>query len=102
MNNSTTIVDYEIANNIFEMNNGATSIEVFLAKDNNASDFQKFNKLKYALNCKTHEEKNKLIYAAIDTEKWMVLSILLFVLILSSFTIIASITMLIIEKKKRH
>jgi len=101
MDNSTAIVDYEIANDIFEMNNGATSIELFLEKDIDISSFQKkLNNFKYALDCKTHEEKNKLIYAANDAEKWMVLSVLLFVLILSSFTIIASITMLIIEKKK--
>ena len=49
---------------------------------------------------KTHEENNQLIYAANDAEKWMVLAVLIFVLILSSFTVIASITMLIIDKKK--
>ena len=48
----------------------------------------------------SHEEKNKLIYAANDTEKWMVMAILIFVLLLSSFTITSSITMLIIDKKK--
>lgn len=101
LDNSTAIVDYEIANDIFKMNNGATSIELFLEKDIDISIFQqKLNNFKYALEYKTHEEKNKLIYAANDAEKWMVLSVLLFVLILSSFTIIASITMLIIEKKK--
>ena len=49
---------------------------------------------------KTHEENNQLIYAANDAEKWMVLAVLIFVLILSSFTVVASITMLIIDKKK--
>jgi lipoprotein-releasing system permease protein len=48
----------------------------------------------------SHEENNQLIYAANDAEKWMVLAVLIFILILSSFTIIASITMLIIDKKK--
>ena len=49
---------------------------------------------------KTHKENNQLIYAASDAEKWMVLAVLIFVLILSSFTVVASITMLIIDKKK--
>ena len=32
--------------------------------------------------------------------KWIVLAVLIFVLILSSFTVVASITMLIIDKEK--
>ena len=57
-------------------------------------------KKQFRILANSHEEKNKLIYAANDTEKWMVIAILIFVLLLSSFTITSSITMLIIDKKK--
>ena len=95
------IVDYKTANDIFEMNNSAHSIELYLHQNSNISDFKNYvGEFSEEFKIITHEEKNKLIYAANDAEKWMVLAVLTFILILSSFTIIASITMLIIDKKK--
>lgn len=98
---SSAMVDYKTANLIFERQNGANYIEVFL-KDN--EEVFPVKKLLIAQNpdyiFKTHKENNQLIYAASDAEKWMVLAVLIFVLILSSFTVVASITMLIIDKKK--
>ena len=46
------------------------------------------------------ELKEEIGISVIDAEKWIVLAVLIFVLILSSFTVVASITMLIIDKKK--
>ena len=95
------IVDYKTANDIFEMNNCAHSVELYLHQNSNISDFKNYiGEFSEEFKIITHEEKNKLIYAANDAEKWMVLAVLTFILILSSFTIIASITMLIIDKKK--
>ena len=98
---SSAMVDYKIANLIFERQNGANYIEVFLKDD---EEIFANKKLLIAQNpdyiFKTHKENNQLIYAASDAEKWMVLAVLIFVLILSSFTVVASITMLIIDKKK--
>ena len=98
---SSAMVDYNTANLIFERQNGANYIEVFL-KDNE----EIFSAKKLLTNqnpdyiFKTHKENNQLIYEASDAEKWIVLAVLIFVLILSSFTVVASITMLIIDKKK--
>jgi lipoprotein-releasing system permease protein len=98
---SSAMVDYNTANLIFERQNGANYIEVFL-KDNE----EIFSAKKHLTTqnpdyiFKTHKENNQLIYAASDAEKWIVLAVLIFVLILSSFTVVASITMLIIDKKK--
>ena len=98
---SSAIVSYEVANEIFERKKGANYIEIFLKENENLSKIKnKLSKNNSSLLFKTHEENNQLIYAANDTEKWMVLAVLIFVLILSSFTIVASITMLIIDKKK--
>src|SRR5690606_35339237 len=45
-------------------------------------------------------EYNELIYKTNKTEKWITFLILLFILIIASFNILGSLTMLIIDKKK--
>lgn len=47
---------------------------------------------------KTNKEKNDLIFKTSKTEKLIVLAILVFVFILAAFNLIASITMLFVEK----
>ena len=98
---STVIIDYEEANKIFSFNNGASTILIYVDNKDYIYKIKESVKKKFPhLIANSHEEKNKLIYAANDTEKWMVMAILIFVLLLSSFTITSSITMLIIDKKK--
>jgi lipoprotein-releasing system permease protein len=48
----------------------------------------------------TREEKNALIYKTNASEKWATFLILLFIFLIACFNIIASLTMLIIEKKR--
>ena len=98
---STAIIDYSAANKIFNYKNGASTILIYAEKNDHICEIKKDIKKQFPhLVTYSHEEKNKLIYAANDTEKWMVMAILIFVLLLSSFTITSSITMLIIDKKK--
>ena len=49
---------------------------------------------------KTRYEQNELIFKTNQTEKWMVFLILGFILILYTFNIIASISMLLFDKQK--
>ncbi len=49
---------------------------------------------------KTHLEKNELIYKTSKSEKMIVIAILVFIFILAAFNLVASLTMLYIEKKK--
>lgn len=49
---------------------------------------------------KTRYEQNEMIFKTNETEKWMVFIILGFIMIISTFNIIASLTMLIIDKTK--
>ena len=98
---SSAMLDYKAANQIFERQNGANYLEIFLKDNKNIFTIKKVLEAQnpdYIF--KTHKENNQLIYAASDAEKWMVLAVLIFVLILSSFTVVSSITMLIIDKKK--
>lgn len=49
---------------------------------------------------KSRYEFNELIYKTNKTEKWITFLILIFILIIASFNILSSMSMLIIEKKK--
>jgi lipoprotein-releasing system permease protein len=99
LDNSTLFAPYDFVNRLFEYDNEATSIEInTLLADKLKNDLQ--SNYQQDLVIRSHEEKNALIYATNDSEKWMVLCILLFILLLSSFNTMASITMLIIDKKQ--
>ena len=95
------MISYQVASEIFDLDNGANYLELYTNSEKSLSKLkQQLSQSNPQFTFKTHEENNKLIYAANDAEKWMVLAVLIFVLILSSFTVVASITMLIIDKKK--
>lgn len=49
---------------------------------------------------KTQQEKNSLIYETSKSEKWFTYIILLFITCIGAFNIIASVTMLMIDKKE--
>lgn len=49
---------------------------------------------------KTNDEKNELIFQTSKTERLIVIVILLFIFVLASFNLVASLTMLFVEKKE--
>jgi lipoprotein-releasing system permease protein len=49
---------------------------------------------------KNRQQQNELFYRVMKSEKWAIFLILTFILIIASFNIIGSLSMLIIEKKK--
>lgn len=49
---------------------------------------------------KNKEQQHELLYKIMKSEKWAVFFILVFILIVASFNVIGSLTMLIIDKKK--
>lgn len=96
------LVPLSFARTIFELNNEISSIEIFL-KDNADEELvkQKIQALLPAeLKVATRYDKNALIYKTNASEKWATFLILLFILLIACFNIIASLTMLIIEKKR--
>ena len=48
----------------------------------------------------TREQKNELIFQTTQSEKWASFAIITFVMIIAVFNVIASLTMLILEKRK--
>ncbi|MEN8156021.1 MAG: FtsX-like permease family protein [Bacteroidota bacterium] len=51
-------------------------------------------------NVKNREQQNALFYKVMKSEKWAIFLILTFILIIASFNIIGSLSMLIIDKKR--
>ncbi len=102
LNYQTFIVPIEFAQNLLNYNDEITSIELEVAGNSDVNKVK--NELLKIIGdefiIKTNFEKNELLFKTNATEKWMVFLILIFILILSTFNIIASLTMLILDKKK--
>ncbi len=96
------MIPIEFARELFGMEKDISSIEIFLNDDDETERIksQLQSKLPSSLKITTRFEKNALIYKTNASEKWATFLILLFILLIACFNIIASLTMLIIEKKK--
>lgn len=100
INSEYVIVPLNFAKDILEYKNDITSIFIKVKDkyDNNQVKENIQNFLGKDFNVKTNYEKNELIYKTSKTEKLIVMFILLFIFILAAFNLVASITMLFVEK----
>lgn len=100
--NTYFLVPLRFARNLLEYNNQISAIEIGINSDADVksvkSEIQ--NLIGNEFEIKTRYEQNELIFKTNETEKWMVFLILGFILLLSTFNIIASLTMLILDKKQ--
>lgn len=96
------IVPLRFANEILEYNDKLTGLEVGLKKNTNAEEIQKqvATLAGSSFVVKNRYQQHELIYKIMKSEKWAVFLILTFILIIATFNIISSLTMLVIEKKK--
>ncbi len=95
------IVPLNFARELFEFSNEVSAIEVKIASDANLKTVQKniSNILGMEFKVKNRYEQNELFYKTMQSEKYVIFLILVFILIVASFNIIGSLTMLILEKK---
>jgi lipoprotein-releasing system permease protein len=95
-------VPLHFARELFAMDDRITSVELSLADGANEEDVKKQLEsfLPKELKVETRYDRNALVYKTNASEKWFTFLILLFILGIACFNIIASLTMLIIEKKK--
>ncbi len=96
------IMDINKARELFDYTNEVTSIELSLKKD---ADPEKVQEQITALlgnkyEIKNRHQQNALLYKTLKSEKLWTFLILVFILIIATFNVIGSLTMLIIEKKK--
>ncbi len=96
------IMSIEKARELFDYTTEVTSIELKLSPDADRVQVQQqITKVlgdKYEIRNK--EQQNALLYKTLKSEKLWTFVILVFILIIATFNVIGSLTMLIIEKKK--
>lgn len=94
-------VPFSFAEELLAHVNRASFIDVTLTDDNYAMDVK--SRLEHLLGneyyVKTRVELNDILYKTNATEKWVTFFILSFILIVATFNLIGSLTMLIIDKR---
>lgn len=94
-------VPLSFAKECFNYDNELTSIEVKLNQGFTQQEAKKQLQAIVGKDFKvnTREDKNAIIFQTSRTEKWITFLILIFIVFIAAFNILASLTMLIIEKK---
>ncbi len=95
------LVPFNYAQELFEMNSRVSAIEVRLKKGFQAEKVKSAIVKKAGRNfdVKTQFEQHEVFYKVMQSEKWAIFFILAFILVIASFNILGSLSMLIIDKK---
>ena len=96
------LVPFEWLSELLEYENKATNVELFLTPN---ADANKVKKSVTALigedfTVKNQQEQQETLYRIMRSEKWAVYVILTFILILATFNVVGSLSMLMIDKRK--
>lgn len=95
------LVPIDFARDLFDYENEISAFEVRL--DPNASESKTQKEIQNILGdnfkVKNRIQQNELLYKTMKSEKWAIFFILCFILLVASFNVVGSLTMLIIEKK---
>lgn len=102
VNSEIVLSSFDFASDLLQYESEISSILIDLKPDQANDDVK--SKIQAIVGSgfkvKTRFEKNELIFKTSKTEKIIVICILVFVFILSAFNLIASLTMLFVEKKR--
>jgi lipoprotein-releasing system permease protein len=102
INGSVLLLDYGVAANLLNMSGSCSRILVYVKERSNLEavkqDIQKMLGDQFLV--QTIYEKNELIFKTSKSERLIVFVMLLFVFVLASFNLVASLTMLIHEKQQ--
>ena len=102
MDASHVIVPYDWAASLMEYEGMATSIDVFVRQGMSVRDFKK--EIKQIVGSeflvKDQYEQQETLYRIMRSEKWAIYIILTFILIMATFNVIGSLSMLIVDKRK--
>lgn len=96
------IVPIEFARTLFDYEKDEVSaLEVKTEPGSNTNHVQKQIRqiLGESLQVKNRIQQNELLYKTMKSEKWAIFFILVFILLVASFNVVGTLTMLIIEKK---
>ncbi len=95
------LVPFGYAQELFQMGTRVSAIEVGLkegvSEDDVKAELSRILGNKFSV--KTQFQQHELFYKVMQSEKWAIFIILAFVLVIASFNILGSLSMLIIDKK---
>lgn len=96
------LVPFEWLSNLLEYNDKASNVELFLAPKADVVKIKKEVKslLGDGFIVKDQQEQQETLYKIMRSEKWAVYVILTFILILATFNVVGSLSMLMIDKRK--
>ena len=96
------LVPFDWLSELLEYENKATSVELFVARGTDINKVQKEVKslIGEAYSVKNQQEQQETLYRIMRSEKWAVYVILTFILILATFNVVGSLSMLMIDKLK--
>jgi lipoprotein-releasing system permease protein len=96
------VVPIEFTRSLLNEPNNVTSIDLNYNKGTDLEAVQQAIKDKIGNNftVKNRKEQNTELYKTLTYERWIIFMILTFVLIIATFNIIGSLTMLVIDKRK--
>ena len=96
------LVLFDWLSELLEYENKASNVELFLASEANINKVKKEVKAVIGENfiVKNQQEQQETLYKIMRSEKWAVYVILTFILILATFNVVGSLSMLMIDKRK--
>jgi len=79
-----------------------TGVEISLKNASTADDIKQSLQKIFGANYKvqTRYEQNQSLYSIMRAEKWVIYAVLVLIMVIFSFTLVSSLTMLVIEKEK--
>jgi len=99
---SIVLVPIWFARDLLEYTNEITALEIGLDADADMQEIKSSIKAIVGENyyVKDRYEQEELLYKIMNAEKWIIFLILAFILMIATFNVIGSLTMLIIDKQK--
>lgn len=96
------IAPIEFVRKLVDYDKERTAVEIGIASDANVENIQKEIKTILGSNFKVKNrfEQQELLYKIMKSEKWAIFLILSFILLIATFNVIGSLSMLILDKKK--
>ena len=96
------LVPFDWLSHLLEYNDKASNVELFLGPQGDVNKVKKEVKtlLGSGFTVKDQKEQQATLYRIMRSEKWAVYAILTFILILATFNVVGSLSMLMIEKRK--
>jgi lipoprotein-releasing system permease protein len=96
------LAPFAFVKEILEYDDEISYVEIGLSKDANSDRIQSEIKalLGDSFKVKNRFEQQELLYKIMKSEKWAIFMILTFILLIATFNVIGSLSMLILDKKK--